>query len=148
MSLPILKNCLLIRPKNQLSPLTLIIGFRCKIRLDNLEFRRIFRDFHFSRVPHCFLMDLKFFLKKLKGFFCWIFLFWYNCNVIWHFEVLCMKWVLFLLKFLLCKVSWSFFSHLLIWLPTLKMLYNCLLLSTYFFIKKRYVIFLTIFDLF
>jgi hypothetical protein len=45
----------LIESKNLLSPRTLVLGSRCRIRLDNLEFRKISRDFQFFfRIPIVF----------------------------------------------------------------------------------------------
>ncbi len=53
-----------------------------------------------------------------------------------HFEDFQMKWVLFFIKFLFCKVCWSCLSYLLFWLPTLEMSKSYLLLSIYFSLKK------------
>jgi hypothetical protein len=65
-----LKSCLWIESKNQLLPLTSIPNSRCKIRLDNLEFRRIYRDFSFFLGSPLFSYELEVFSwGNLKGLF-------------------------------------------------------------------------------
>jgi hypothetical protein len=132
----ILKSCLLIELKNQMLPLTSIPNSRCRIRLDNLEFRRNSRDFSSFLGSPSFSDGLEVFywgsLRCLFSNLCFDMIVMYFL----HFEILHMNFFLFLFKFLFCKVCWSCFSHLLIWLLTLKMLQSCILLFTCFLLKK------------
>jgi hypothetical protein len=63
-----LKSYSLIEPKNQLSPLTLIPDFRCRIRLDNLEFRKIYKKncFFLGSPPFSYGLEV-FSWGSLKG---------------------------------------------------------------------------------
>jgi hypothetical protein len=136
MLLLILWSCSLVKLKNQLSPLILVLDSRCRIRLDNLELKRIFKDSSFFLGSPPFSYGLKIFSRgSSKGLF---FVFVFNMTIMYflHFETLQMKWVLFFLKFLLCNVHWSCLSYLLFWLPTLEMLQSYLLLSKFFSLKN------------
>jgi len=68
-----------------LSPLTLVPGSKCRIRLDNLEFQKISKDFSFYKDPHHFMMDLKYFLREVQGVF--FYLCFYNVFfALWSFS--------------------------------------------------------------
>jgi hypothetical protein len=108
-----MRSCLLIKPKNQLLPLILILDFKCRIRLDNLEFRKISRDFSNFLGPPPLFNGLDLLLGKLEGFFFLIFILHATLMCFLHFEALQREYVLFLLKFLLCKMCSSCLSYLL-----------------------------------
>jgi hypothetical protein len=80
MLLLILWSCSLVKLKNQLSPLILVLDSRCRIRLDNLELKRNFKDSSFFfRIPTIFLWAQNILQGKLKGsFFCLCFGYDYN----------------------------------------------------------------------
>jgi len=86
------KSCLFIELKIYLSPLTSILDFKCKIRLGNLEFRRISRDFHFFKNPHHFLTTLKSLLGGNSKDLFFLSLFFYETVMYFlHFEVFVME---------------------------------------------------------
>ncbi len=102
-------SCLLIESKNQMSPLTLVPNSRCKIRLDNLEFRRIFRNFSIFLGSPSFFDGLEVFswgsLRRLFFYLCFDMIVMYFL----HFEVLRMKKLCFAQRFALQSVLKLFF---------------------------------------
>jgi hypothetical protein len=83
--LSILQSYLLIKPKNQLSLLISVLDFKCRIRFNNLGFKRISRDFQISLRPPLFIYRLEVFSRgSLKGLF-FNLCFGYNCNVFFAF---------------------------------------------------------------
>ncbi len=65
----------------QLSPLILVPNSRCRIRLHNLEFRKIYRDFSKKiKTPTIFYGLEVFFWGSLTGLFFYL-CFAYDCNV-------------------------------------------------------------------
>ncbi len=87
--LSILQSYLLIKPKNQLSLLISVPDYKCRIRFNNLGFKRISRDFQISLRPPLFFYRLEIFSRgSLKGLFFYL-CFGYNCNVffaLWSFS--------------------------------------------------------------
>ncbi len=89
MLLLILQSCSLVKLKNQLSLMILVLDSRCRIRLDNLELKRIFKDFSFLLGSPPFSYRLKIFSRGSSKsrffslFWIWlwcIFAFWNSSN--------------------------------------------------------------------
>ncbi len=87
------------------SIVTFDFNSRCRIRLDNLKLKRtFFLNSFFSKFPPLFYGLEIFFWGSSKVFVVFVLDMYFL-----HFEALWMKWVLFLLKFLLTKSVEVFF---------------------------------------
>jgi hypothetical protein len=117
MLLSILKDCLLIESTNQLLPLILFPNSKYRISLDNLDFKRVSRDFYFLFLyPYQFFTNLKSSLGEAWRVFFSNLCFGYDWNAFFTLWNSLHEVSLFLLKFLLCKVRWNCLSYLLFWL--------------------------------
>ncbi len=134
---PNLRSSLLIKLKNQPSLLISTLDSKCKIRLDNLEFSRISKGFsNLFWTPTVFYGVEIFFRGEFEGFFI-IFILDTIVMYFLHFKAFRMKWILFLFKFLLYKVCWSYFSPLAILITNFRDVAKFLFVIYLFFFLKN-----------